>query len=131
VRLSVNDFLAENKDYFLNDGYMITVDICEPISGYPRFITFTNQNIYEGNGQKLYDDLDCVVVNGYFSNAFNNLSDLSLFYDIKTLEMWEIEIDDINVFKEFDQLEYLRYSEGFSNEQRKQLRQLLPNCTIY
>ena len=130
----VNDYLETHPDYFLNEGYKITVCIVMNRSGAPEIVKFSNWNWDNADSDnQLMDHLGCVWVRDqsqWSGFKLSEIEDLSLAEDISVIIIEEGLGVEINIFQSFPNLRYLRQYKTMTEEKITQIRELLPNCEI-
>jgi len=124
AREAVNQYLNENKDFFLNNGYLIQITIRGNRNG-PTYMIISNRNYYN-NSKSLYDTLSSLEIIGWI----DNISSYKNWTDIQTLLISDINIDDISVLSQFTQLEYISKAAGFTAQDTQAIKQMLPHCKI-
>lgn len=128
LRKCIDNNLESNPNQHIN-GFVTEVLIRDSSHG-PTMIVFTNLNYYGNGGIALYDRLSCVNVYGFSGLTFSKISELESFYDIKTLRMVDIVIDDITILENFDELEYISMFKGLDDEAKEYLKLVLPDCKV-
>lgn len=130
----VNDYLETHPDYFLNEGYKITVSIVMNRSGAPEIVKFSNWNWDNADSDnQLMDHLGCVWVRDqsqWSGFKLSEIEDTALFENISVIIIDEGLGVDINIFRSFPNLRYLRQYRTLTEEKMIRLRELLPNCEI-
>ncbi len=124
VREAINQYLSENKDFFLNKEYLIQITIRGNSNG-PTYMIISNRNYYN-NSKSLYDTLSSLEIIG----GIDNISSYKNWTDIRTLLIIDINIDDISALSQFTQLEYISKAAGFTVQDTQAIEQMLPNCKI-
>lgn len=130
----VNEYLEKHSDYFLNEGYKITLEIVMNRSGAPGIVDFSNWNRDSADGDgPIMDHLGCVWIcyqSKWSGFKLSEIEDLSLAEDISVIIIEEGLGVDINIFRSFPNLRYLRQYRTLTEEKMIRLRELLPNCEI-
>lgn len=130
----VNDYLETHPDYFLNEGYKITVSIVMNRSGAPEIVKFSNWNWDNADSDnQLMDHLGCVWVRDqsqWSGFKLSEIEDTALVENISVIIIDEGLGVDINIFRSFPNLRYLRQYRTLTEEKMIRLRELLPNCEI-
>ena len=128
IRKAIDKYLKENSEFFLNDGYIIQLYIQDKSNG-PSFLSISNQNYYS-RSKDLYNSLNCLSI--YYSgfSNFGNISSYKNWTDIRTLDLSEINMDDISILSQFTQLEYISKDGGFTEQETQDIKRMLPNCQI-
>ncbi|MBN1892694.1 MAG: hypothetical protein JW780_07925 [Clostridiales bacterium] len=130
----VNEYLGNHPDYFLNEGYRITVAIIMNRSGAPGIVDFSNWNWdnADGDGQ-IMDHLGCIWIDfqsQWVGFDLSEIEDVTLFENISVIIIDEELGVEINIFQSFPNLRYLRQYKTMSDEKIQRLKELLPNCEI-
>ena len=129
ARKAIDKYLNVNKNFFLNNGYLIRLTIKTKSNG-PHLMTTSNQN-YFANSNELYDNLSSLEINADFKfSDFNDISSYRNWTDIRTLWIWSVNMDDISVLSQFTELEYISKHDGFTIQETQAIEQMLPNCKI-
>lgn len=140
IRNRMNEYLAKNPDYFLNDNYEISLNWIRYPNGGPLILSFTNR--YSLNYQKdhpisihkKYDSLDCLTV--LYDNAYgyllSDINDKSLYKDIKGLILEDrARIGDTEILKEFKSLEFFKPNNRITDDDLEKFKSMFPDCEIY
>lgn len=136
IRCRFNEYLKKHPDYFINDGYIIELQFVGNPSGGPIVIKFSNRyNDEKFNELGSFDKLDCLELTSFANYMEFNLyeiKDFAMFQDIKALMLEEdFKVKDISIFDNFKSLEYFRYKGKLSDEQKEELKNILPDdCLI-
>lgn len=129
ARKAIDKYLKENKNFFLNNGYLIRLTIKTKSNG-PALMTTSNQNYY-ANSNELYDNLSSLEIDADFKYSdFDDISSYRNWTDIRTLWIWSVNMDDISVLSQFTELEYISKHDGFTIQETQTIEQMLPNCKI-
>lgn len=130
----VNEYLEKHSDYFLNEGYKITLEIVMNRSGAPGIVDFSNWNWDNADSDnQIMDHLGCVWIcyqSKWSGFKLSEIEDLSLAEDISVIIIEEGLGVEINIFQSFPNLRYLRQYKTMTEEKITQIRELLPNCEI-
>lgn len=141
-----NEYLEKHTDYFLNEGFRISLCFVSNSSGAPAIVRISNWNTDKTeNDVRVMDRLGYVRVwnNSELSGFWmGDMEDISLYENIRAVILDKgVYINDLSVFLSFPKLEYFRfyarlsdedkvYYNSYSDEEVSRIRELLPTCEI-
>ncbi|SFS08926.1 hypothetical protein [Anaeromicropila populeti] len=129
IRLKLNRYLEKNPDYYLNNGYKITIYFKLNISGKPSYLHISNYN-ETVDELKIYNGFYHVSGEPMSGSNFENISDYAVFDGIKSLKLDQYVIfDDVSKLTSLSSLEYVVIGGTDSAEKQKELNEVLPNCS--
>lgn len=139
IRLRMNEYLENNPDYFLNNGYGIGISWIENPSGGPLVLGLTNSySLYYGKSRpieiiKQFETIDCLMLFGDSRKfSLSSISDSTLYEDIKGLILKDYaHIDDVEILRNFKSLEFFEANDSITDEDIKRIKEMHPNCEIY
>lgn len=134
IRLALNNYLKENPDYFINQGYQSTIQF-QAGSG-ATILDLTNGSS-RSNGR--YGGFNNIWASDELFETYpqSSLSDLAVFSGIEGLQIGRQSISStkswnefLSVLKKLNSLKYLCCDRGFSDSEKQQIKAILPNCDL-
>ena len=132
IREIINDFLAGNPDFFLNDSYSITIS-CNVYYGRRTSgsCMITNRKYpYDEKNDDLYENLACMEI----SNGYEGTYEISQLEGhcttLKAIALNGVPLNDVDVLKNLPELESVELISGYSNSEYYQLKLALPECEV-
>ncbi len=132
IRETINDYLAGNPDYFLNDGYSITISFFVYNGRLTSGIgMITNRKYpYDEKNDDLYENLACMEI----SNGYEGTYEISQLEGhcttLKAIALNGVPLNDVDVLKNLPELESVELISGYSNSEYYQLKLALPECEV-
>jgi|GEM_PF-1737816 len=132
IREIINDYLAGNPDYFLNDNYSITVSFYV----YTGRLTsgngmITNRKLpYDEKNDELYENLAFMEISNVYEGSYEIPQIEGHCTTLKAIALDDIPLDDVEVLKNLPELESVQLISGYSNSERYQLQLALPECKV-
>lgn len=138
----LNKYLADHEDYFLNDGYAISLEFVGTKSGGPSEVYFRNWN---SSWRKEHENTsvsnflgNMTIKEGPESGTGFDLVEIKsseATKGITSIIIGEINdyvlIKDITVFGLFTDLSYLEINVPLQEEKKEELIRVLPECEVY
>ena len=139
----MNEYLKNNKNYFLNDGYKINLVFVVHKSGGPGIVTFTNwYTDSESDKTIVKEELNCMQIRGepkYDGFDLNNIKDSSLYDCIEYINVEARygdyrNINELRNLKQIKSLKEVKINYKISQEDFKilkdDLKENLPKCKL-
>ena len=132
IRETINDYLAGNPDFFLNDNYSITVSFYV----YTGRLTSGNGMItnrkfpYDEKNDELYENLAFMEISNGYEGSYEIPQIEGHCTTLKGIALDDIPLDDVEVLKNLPELESVQLISGYSNSERSQLQLALPECKV-
>jgi hypothetical protein len=132
IRLALNNYLKENPDYFINEGYQTTIEFRSVLT-----ILYLTNGSSRFNGR--YGGFNNIWVwHELFEECpQSSLSDLDAFSGIEGLQIGRQSISStkswnkfLSVLTKLNSLKYLCCDRGFSDSENQQVKAILPNCDL-
>ncbi len=133
IREAINSYLAKNPDFFLNDGYSVTVyfDIGSRRNFVSNNIMLTNRKQpFDEDNDKLYESLAYMEIGNSFDSGYTISQLEGHCTTLKGIALNGVPLDDVEVLKNLPELESVDLISGYSNSERSQLQLALPECEV-
>lgn len=132
IREMINDYLIENPDFFLNDGYSITVHFKTYIGrvNYVNSMITNKKNPYDEKSDELYENLAFMEIqNGpYASYEISQLEGHCT--TLKGLGLDGIKLKDLDVLKNLPVLESVMLVSTYSGMNLRTVQATLPDFEV-
>lgn len=129
IRVIINNFLLENPDFFLNDGYSIEICIQGNHAGPVMLVLSNEKKLDNGSDDALYVGLD-------YMKVYDMSDDIAISQmkghctTLKALLLDKVALDDLDALKDLPALESVELLDGYTEEDLQAIREALPNCEV-
>lgn len=133
IRESINDYLAGNPDYFLNDNYSITiyfdVDSRRYYSNNNNLITNRKYPFDEKNDE-LYEGLALMEISNGYEESYKISQIEGHCTTLKAIALDAIPLIDLEVLQKLPALESVMLVDVYGEENIRPVREALPECKV-
>lgn len=129
IRVLINEFLSSHPEFFLNQGYSITVNVMGGNAG-PVLAVISNRKVIRDEESPLYEELSSMWIVNYLESESKISQIEGSCTTLRAISLDSVMLDDLEALQGLPLLESVELLNGYTKEDVEEVQNALPNCKV-